>query len=187
MFRGPEWIWLFYCELFFPILGASEAWGDKVRGVHPLNPKWWGMLQNSKSAPLDTSFHRDQGILCSQVPGWNVRGIKGRPRLGGYSGTAFASGVTGTQSHPTVPGPQEMLSPALLKGTRNINCLQFWHVRYLIRNKLALGSSFFLRQSNFYARHQLLYFKMHFWRLIREAAEIVFSKRDFSGSFQVCG
>lgn len=58
-------------------------------------------------------------------PWLDVRGIKGRPGLGGCSGIALASGVTGTQRHPTVPGPQEMLLPALLKGTKNINRLQF--------------------------------------------------------------
>lgn len=71
---------------------------------------------------------RDQRIWPLQGPGWI--GVWGESegeswaRVGSVR-TTLASGVTGTQNHPTMPGPQEKLSLTVLKGAKTLTACNF--------------------------------------------------------------
>lgn len=86
-----------------------------------------------------------ESVAHRTLAGWGV--VKGRPGLGGAVETALASGVPGTRATCCDwPTGKAVSSPA--ERHQDINCLWFWHVRYLIRNKLALGSFFFFFWGN---------------------------------------
>lgn len=97
------------------------------RGMHPPSPQGWEMLQDSVCPVRCPPCIRDQRIWHTgprldgrgQWRGSLVWGGRGSVR------TALVSGVTDTQNNSTVPGPQEKLSLALLKGAKILTAYNF--------------------------------------------------------------